>query len=117
MRDGQERLPEHLAKQVLARAARLDASDRMSVSIAELRSAALEAGISTAALDQALREIGAGAVEHSADTGGQRRRSRRWRVLAAVALVIAALGATFGVMRVAPQGDEVEVIIDPERPR
>ena len=116
MRDGHERLPEHLAKQVLARAARLDASDRMSVSIAELRCAAVEAGISSAALDQALREIGAAAVEHSADAGGQRRRSRRRRVLAAVVLVIAALGSTFGVLRVAPQGDEAEVIFEPAAP-
>jgi hypothetical protein len=106
--DGQQRLPETLAKQVLARAAQLDASDRMSVSVADLRTAAVEAGISPSALDQALREIAALSVAEASSAHGRRARSRRRRVFAAVALVIVVLGATLGVLREAPAPGWIE---------
>ena len=88
MTDGHQRLPEALAKQVLARAAQLDESERMSVSATDLRTAAVEAGISSSAVDQALSEIANPPVVATGDVSGQRRRGARWRKYTVVALVI-----------------------------
>jgi hypothetical protein len=108
--DGLQRLPETLANQVLARAAQLDASDRMSVSIPDLRAAAIEAGISSSALDQALTEMASAQAVSMKDASVHReqpRPTRRWRRLALITVVIALLGATAGVLRllVPPQSE------------
>ena len=93
------KLPEQLARQVLARAAQLDEKERMSVSVDELRAAAVEAGISSTALDQALSEIAREQTASEARAIAKReqpRTSRRWG-LVAVILVLGLLMATFGV--------------------
>jgi hypothetical protein len=83
-RDGS--LPEAVAKQILARAAQLDATERMSVSVGDLRTAAVEAGISAGALDRALSEITS--VPDSTATRARGRKSRRLMVALAAAVVI-----------------------------
>ena len=92
MTDGHQRLPEALARQVLARAAQLDESERMSVSATDLRTAAVEAGISSSAVDQALSEIANPPVVSTGDVSGQQNRGTRWRKVAIVALVIVVVG-------------------------
>jgi hypothetical protein len=92
-----DRLPEATAKQVLARAAQLDASDRMSVSIPDLRAAAGEAGISAAALNRALTEFASRQSSVSeraepASTSGSRKS--KLRIVALIAAVIVLLGWT-----------------------
>lgn len=111
--DGPQTLPEALAKQVLARAAQVDASNRMSVSIPELRTAAIEAGISSGALDQALSEIASPeAMEVAAIQRASTRPRPRWRLVALVAVVAALLGATYGVLRETPQSEEEEPALE-----
>lgn len=51
-----ERLPEEAARRLLARASELEAARGAELSVAELREAAGEAGISPAAFEQALAE-------------------------------------------------------------
>ena len=83
-RDGA--LSEAVAKQILARAAQLDATERMGVSVRDLRTAAAEAGISEHALDRALSEITS--VQNSTVTRAQPRKSKRRLVALAAAIVI-----------------------------
>lgn len=89
VRDG-ERLPESLARQVLARASELDAAQRSNATVAELRAAAEEAGISAPAFDAALEELrGAPPVAASAAP----RRATRWWISG-----LAGAGALFFLM-------------------
>ena len=55
-----ETLPEHVAQRILARASELDAAQRAAIDVANLRAAAVEAGISPSAFDSALAEVGRG---------------------------------------------------------
>ena len=101
--DGPQRLPEALAKQVLARAAQLDESERMKVSIPDLRTAAVEAGISSSAVDQALSEIANPPVVSTDDISARRGQSGErpiWRKVAIIAAVVIALGAFYVARRV-----------------
>jgi hypothetical protein len=52
-----ERLPEEMARQLLARAGELEAAQGSEVSVAQLREAAREAGIAPAAFERALAEL------------------------------------------------------------
>jgi hypothetical protein len=52
-----ERLPEEAARRLLARASELEAARGTELSIAELREAAREAGITPGAFEQALAEL------------------------------------------------------------
>ena len=58
-----ERLPEEAARQLLKRASELEAKQGTEMSVADLRVAAREAGITSGAFEQALAELRAG---HSA---------------------------------------------------
>lgn len=85
-----ERLPESLARQVLARASELDAAQRSNATVAELRAAAEEAGISAPAFDAALEELrGAPPALPSPAP----RRATRWWISG-----LAAAGALFFLM-------------------
>jgi hypothetical protein len=90
--DGSQRLPEALAKRVLERAAQLDESERMTVSVPDLRTAAVEAGISSSAVDQALSEIANPPAVSAEDMSVQRSQPSprpRWRRLALITVVVA----------------------------
>jgi hypothetical protein len=108
MHDQNQHLPEAVAKRVLMRAAQLDASRKTSLSIPDLRAAALEAGISSSALDQALNEV-TNSEEDSTESGDVGRRPRR-RLIAGVtvAITLIVLATSFVLMRtVAPRAEEV----------
>jgi hypothetical protein len=89
MHDQDQHIPEAVAKRVLMRAAQLDASRKTSLSIPDLRAAALEAGISSSALDQALNEV-TNSEEDSTESGSVGRRPRR-RLITGVAIAITLL--------------------------
>ena len=89
MRDPDQHLPEAVAKRVLMRAAELDASRKTSLSIPDLRAAALEAGISSSALDQALNEV-ASSEEVATESDKISRKPRR-RLVAGVAIAVTLL--------------------------
>ncbi|HEX6307762.1 MAG TPA: hypothetical protein VFZ69_06200 [Longimicrobiales bacterium] len=111
--DDHQRVSEEMAKRVLARAVQLDESDRMSVRIADLRTAADEAGISSSALEQALSEI---ATPQPAEPHLPVHSRRAWRIAAIVAVVIALLGATL-MFRAVPRSEPTEPTIQlPENP-
>jgi hypothetical protein len=94
-------LSERVAQRVLARASELDAERDARGSIAELRTIAMEAGISAQAFDAALAEVGQ--IEDNLPTTARPPRWRRARTWAAAA-AIAALLATgaIGVTRLFP---------------
>ena len=81
-----EYLSDPLATRVLARASELEALRRAGASVAELRAAAVEAGISEDAFEEALAEI------RRAESAGvpdvQRSRRLRIRITATVAIVV-----------------------------
>ena len=93
VRDESRRIAEDAARKVLARAAQIDATDRIAVSIGELRTAAMEAGISASALERALDEE----VNSPPETAAPHPRRRTTRLVFAV---IAALFFLFGVYAV-----------------
>src|SRR5688572_25080931 len=101
-REETRRLPENLAKQVLARAAELDATDRISLSIPDLRSAAVEAGISEHAVDQALSEVEA--MQAAPAEAAQEKSTPRFkrRFIAAVAVIALLLALVGSMMIVVP---------------
>ena len=102
-REETRRLPENLARQVLARAAELDATDRVSLSIPDLRSVAVEAGISEHALDQALSEVEAmqaAPAEAAQETKSTPKFKRRF--IAAVAVIALLLAVAGSMMIVVP---------------
>ena len=68
---GPERLSDDAAHRLLARAIELDQSQDSETSVAQLREAAREAGISSAAFDNALREL----IATGSDRGVSERRS------------------------------------------
>lgn len=82
-----EVLSDQVAQRILARAAELDAAQRAAVDVANLRAAAVEAGISSSAFDSALDEMQGDAQPPAAPS---RRRGRRTRalILGASALVV-----------------------------
>lgn len=100
------RIPEDEVAAILTRAAELDRETRESFDLEAIRTAALEAGISRAAVDRALEEYfdGQPGLEVEAAPDGERvrrpRRFRRWlgRVARPVAhgLVALAIGAFIG---------------------
>lgn len=76
---------------LLARASELDSACEAGAAVAELRAAAVEAGISARAFDAALAELhGAGQARVSDVPGNSRRRPRMWARVAGVAALISA---------------------------
>ncbi len=121
-RDESNRLPENLVRKVLARAAELDAVDRVSVSIPDLRSAAVEAGISQRALDQALSEVEAMQSvppESAHETKAAPRFKRRFiAAVAVIAILIVLIGTMTMVVpnTVVVSSEEVPVEIEIPQP-
>lgn len=76
-----ERIPEDRVATILARAAELDRSTRETVDTHVIRGAALEAGISPAAVDRALEEYakGRGTDDAAVARDGAPRERSRWR--------------------------------------
>lgn len=100
-----ERVPSTVAERILARASELDAN---SAQVAELRSAAAEAGISSSAFDAALAEYRDGSRENVAarvPEYGTRRRG-----VVAMLIGFLAVGALFFLMRTVPNSAQV---VDP----
>ena len=99
MRDHDQHLPEAVAKRVLLRAAELDASRKTSLSIPDLRAAALEAGISSSALDQALNEVAnSEEIPTEAGDGGPKPRQRLVAGVA-IAITLIVLATSYVFMR------------------
>jgi hypothetical protein len=100
------RLPDAVAARVLERAAQLDATAARSVSLDDLRSAALEAGIGAAALEQALAEIAAERTAAAAPAEpakpGARPGGLRRHLLTAAAVVLLLVAATLFVRLITP---------------
>lgn len=95
-----EILPDPVATRVLARASELEALRRAGASVAELRDAALEAGISESAFEEALGEI---QQAEAAGVPDVRRSTRsRVRVRAAIATVVFILVGIYVGRRAAP---------------
>ena len=95
-----EILPDPVATRVLARASELEALRLAGASVAELRAAALEAGISESAFEEALGEIQRAEEAGAPDV----RRSVRSRVRtrAAIAAVVLILAGVFVSRMVVP---------------
>jgi hypothetical protein len=88
-------LSEEDAHRVLARAVELDARQLSDVSLTQLQEVASEAGIGSAALEQALRELAAGKLERSL-TRPLSERLAHFRRHAASLILIAVAAATPG---------------------
>lgn len=94
-----EVLTDQMAQRILARAAELDAAQKAAVEVANLRAAAVEAGISSSAFDSALDEIQGDAQPPAAPS---RRRGPRSRALILGASVLVVFGAMAVTRAVAP---------------
>jgi hypothetical protein len=91
------------------RAAELDASRKTSLSIPDLRAAALEAGISSSALDQALNEV-ANSEEVSTESSNAGLKPRRRLVVGvAIAITLIVLATSFVFMRTVAVPSEEQV--------
>jgi hypothetical protein len=90
-----ERLPEDAARRLFTRATELEAAGGADVSVAELREAALAAGIAPRAFEQALAELRgrdpAAPVAAGPPLTGPRRLARFWPAALAASLVLAIL--------------------------
>jgi hypothetical protein len=88
-------LPDAVTTRLLERASELDAAQRMGMTIAELRAAAAEAGISAHAFDTALAELDA--TEQPPVVAPRAKPRRYGRLLAFTSGVIAVLVAISGI--------------------
>ena len=99
-----EPLSEQVAERLLARASELDAVGSTAAKLADLRVAAMEAGISASAFDAALAELQAAQTQlPEAARNPPPRRSRLWTLTAAGATLIAAF-ALWVSLRAVPAG-------------
>ena len=107
-----DNLPDAQAARLLERASELDAVRRNELAIADLRAAALEAGISAEAFEAALAEMQSASPSQPATAVDRpwRRRRRRALTLAAVALIMAGM---VGVLR--ERGGAVAAEVAPAR--
>jgi hypothetical protein len=95
-----EILPDPVATRVLARASELEELRRAGASVAELRAAAMEAGISESAFEEALGEIQRAEAAGAPDV---RRPTRtRLRIGAAVTALVLLFTGIYVSRRVAP---------------
>lgn len=103
-------LPDPVATRVLERASELEALRRAGASVADLRAAAVEAGISESAFEEALGEI---QRAESAGAPDVRRPTRtRLRVGAAVTAVALLFTALYVIPRVAPAPASAPAVIE-----
>jgi len=86
-------LSDNAAEVLLARAVQLDSVNAAKVSIAELRQAALDAGIAPEAFEQAVAEFRA--VSSAGEVKPAKDRARRWPALVGGLLAAAVLLAVF----------------------
>ena len=95
-----ERLPETAARLVLERASELEAARGAELSVAQLREAAREAGITPSAFEQALAEYRetASSLVGAAPPAPRRRLGRLWPA----ALVLAALLSVLVIRMLVP---------------
>jgi hypothetical protein len=106
-----DRLPDHLAKRVLARASEIDAA---GAAVTDLREAAREAGISPAAFEAALAEVQDVPVPVRKETP-RAAPPRRWfsgAVVGGVGMLLFLIMAVFiprAVQRAGPASDEVAI--------
>lgn len=99
-------LSESLTKRVLTRASEIDAALRSGATIAQLRAAALEAGISEQAFEAALAEAQSGESEVTG-RAPSRPRWRRWAVLVAA---LVTLIAGYALRRTVPAGPPIATV-------
>lgn len=97
-----EVLPEPVAAQLLKRAVELDAARDGARSIAQLRAAAAEAGISSEAFEAALAELQGAGERQVAEADVHLRRRSRLVLVAWLAAVLIALAALFFTRMVVP---------------
>ena len=95
-----EILPDPVATRVLARASELETLRRAGASVAELRAAALEAGISESAFEEALGEIQRAEAAGVPDV--RRPTASRLRIAVTVATVVLFLAGIFVGLRTVP---------------
>jgi hypothetical protein len=88
-----EVLSEPVRTRLLERATELDSAYRASGTVAELRAAAIEAGISGPAFDAALAELRDAEQSRVSDARTQNKRRGRVRTLAAAIIGVIALGS------------------------
>jgi hypothetical protein len=88
-----ERLPETAARRLLERASELEAARSAELSVAELREAAREAGITPTAFEQALAEIRATDLSSPATAAlaAPRRLARLWPAALVLATLLSVL--------------------------
>ena len=104
-----EVLSNPVAERVLSRASELDAALRGgTMAVSELRSAAVEAGISPEAFDAALAEV-RDAEAAPAPNVAEPPSTHRWRWMLGIAAVLLTVG-TLGVARVTPNAAGVPMI-------
>lgn len=102
-------LSEPDAKQILARASELDVALRAGTSIATLRAAAAEAGISSAAFDAALAEAEAKEQERGTPARARQRPHLLSRAAAAAVMVLAIV--TVSVQRSSTRARMIEPVL------
>jgi hypothetical protein len=99
-----ERLNEQVATRLLTRASELDAAIRAGAQIAELRAAAMEAGISTEAFDKAVAELREGQAQVPAVSVPPVRRSRLKAIVAGLVALIVIMLLAVARMVIPPAG-------------
>jgi hypothetical protein len=103
-------LPDPVATRVLERASELEALRRAGASVADLRAAAVEAGISESAFEEALGEI---QRAESAGAPEVRRPTRlRLGIAASVASLALLFAALFVIPRVAPAPESPAAVVN-----
>lgn len=111
VRPDSEVLSEPVRTRLLERASELDAAYRAGGTVAELRAAAMEAGISAPAFDAALAELRAAEQAPLVETtAAPRRRSRPWAAVAAALAAVIAVG-TVGVTRMVIPADAASAMV------
>jgi hypothetical protein len=108
-RSNPQRLPDHLAQRVLARASEIDAA---GAAVTDLREAAREAGISQAAFEAALAEVQDVPVRKETPRAAPPRRWFSGAVVGGVGMLLFLIMAVFiprAVQRAGPASDEVAI--------
>jgi len=106
-----EVLSEPVRTRLLERATELDSAYRASGTVAELRAAAIEAGISGPAFDAALAELRDAEQSRASDARAQIKRRGRLRTFAATVVGLVALGS-IGLARSATPPNAGTVMIE-----
>ena len=98
-------LTESQATRLLQRASELDAARSAHLQLAELRSAATQAGISAGAFDAALEELQQADARASTQPSAPPQGRTRWRRVALSAVAVVGMLVMFASMRVVPAAE------------